>query len=202
MLLYLIFIGAAVAAGLWIRQGVRRDRFQSAVENLVDRQAEEAAGPLLVFIQDRVPNGLVREWRFYIRYFAFRLAWANVWACVDKFKVIAPRKLPWEDYARKKVRSFFLEPPSELAILKLEKELDDKLAFYLNRVVQTGGGFAVQNCRSDIAAILKQRLFEPEGDPETLGPNFEEILGETIEVTGSRIEQEVKTNPAFRKKNK
>lgn len=202
LLLYLLFIGIAVVAGLWIRQGIRRDRFKSVVENLVSRQVEWASAPLLSSIQERVPSGLVQEWRFFIRYFAFRMAWTNVWACADKYQVIIPKKLPWEDYVRKTVRSFFLEPPSELAILKLEKELDDKLIFYLNRVVQTGGGFAVKNCQKDIAGILRQRLLEPEADPSVLGLDFEEKLGEMVEAAGAEVELEVKANPAFRQKRK
>lgn len=146
LLFYILLPALAIAAVVWVRQGIYRDRFQYTVKDLVDRQSEETAGPLLSFIQERVPEDLVREWRFFIRYFSFRLTWANVWACSARYRLIVPKNLPWERYARQKIKTFFLEAPSELAILKLEKELDDKLGFYLNRVVQTGGGFEVKNC--------------------------------------------------------
>lgn len=202
LLFYILLLGLAVAAVVWVRQGIYRDRFQNAVKDLVDRQSEETAGPLLAFIQERVPGGLVREWRFFARYFSFRLTWANVWACAARYRLIVPKNLPWENYARQKIKAFFLEAPSELAILKLEKELDDKLVFYLNRVVQTGGGFAIKNCQADIAAILKQRLLEPGADPGLLAADFEEKLGEIMVETGDRMALALAGNPAFKKTRK
>lgn len=99
-------------------------------------------------------------------------------------------------------KNLFLEAPSELAIWKLEKELEDKLIFYLNRVVQTGGGFAIKNCQGEIAAILKQRLLERRASPDLLAVDFEEKLGEIMAETGDRMESALAGNPAFKKAKK
>lgn len=193
-LLMRILLASVVIGLIWyVWAGVKADRRKKIYDELINLGAAAAIDVMRSFIQSRPPQGLKAGWLFYVRYFAIRLAWFNTRACAIFEKVKLHKKLTWEITLNQHTVKLMQESEGNPDVFSKINEFNERTETYIKKVVAIGGGFAIGNCRKELAEILKQHLvISSTDDSAVFDSGFEEAIATAIEACGETIRQGIK----------